>query len=335
MPTGITNTAAVAPHIMAEIIGEVLEPLFRKYTALRFLNRSNIDGDPTMTRSIPIVDAIATAYPDIEGAAPGPPEQLVYGDVNLTPAGWVQWVLLTMKAARRAMPGATRDQVIAAVEAGNEDAIGLIKLAASLVSDAHFRAAEIETLALANGISRTVGTTNTPMTIAKFLDAQTRLLNGDSTNPISGKPAHEEMVAILDEIGVSQLRQELVSGTGSALSGLWANPQTDLGIFNLKPDTMREGLRGGIAGTAIYAADGALMPQTGTDIVGMMILVGRGETGAPGSQRGFAEFCEGHNLRVEFSRDMMSDNIPVVGRWEWAVGEHTDLHGVRMLYRKT
>jgi hypothetical protein len=332
----VTNVAAVQSHIMSEILGNVLAPLFRKYVMLQFLNRSNIDGDASLKRKIPVQDAIAAAYPDIEGAALGVAETMPYlSAIELTPVGYGQLIELTIKAIRRRMPGATRDQVIAAIASGSPESLPIVQDAVALSIDAHLRAAEAAVGGLATSISRTAGATNTTLSIATILDAQTKLLNGDTTSVVSGKPAHEEMVLVVDEIGVGHLRTLLAGGTGAALSGLWANPQTDLSIFNLAPDTSRTGLRGGVAGTAIYAADSAAMVTTATDINGMLILVGRGETGAPGSQRGFAEFCEGHAPSVEFERDARSDILSVPSRWEWVVGEHTDLHAVRVLYRKT
>lgn len=331
-----TNVAAVQSHIMTEILGRALAPLFRKYILLKFLNRSNIDGDASLTRKIPVQDAIAAAYPDIEGAAPGSAAVMPYGSaINITPVGYVQLIELTMRAIRRRMPGATRDQVIAAIESGSPESLPIVEEAVALSIDAHLRAAEAAGLALASGLSRVSGTTNTVLTVATVLDAQTKLLNGDTTSLVSGKPAHEEAVLVIDEIGVSHLRAQLASGTGAALSGLWANPQSDLSIFNIAPDTDRSGFRGALAGTPIFAADAAMMVTNATDIFGMLVLVGRGATAEPGSQRGFAEFCEGHAPSVEFMRDVRSDILSVPSRWEWAVAEHTDLHGVQVLYRKT
>jgi hypothetical protein len=31
----------------------------------------------------------------------------------------------------------------------------------------------------------------------------------------------------------------------------------------------------------------------------------------------------------------LSDVVDVISRWEWVVGEHTDLHGVRVRYKLT
>jgi hypothetical protein len=333
----LTSTPVISSHILSEIMGNALAPMFRKYTALPFMNRSNIDGDPSLKRKIPVRNAIAAAYPDLEGHAPGSAASMSYASaIELTPVGYVQLIELTMRAIRRRMPGATRESVISAIESGDPSALPVIADAVQLSLDAHLRAAEVEALNLAAGLSRTSGTTNQVLSVATFLDAQTKLLNGDTSSAVQGKPEHEEMVAVIDEIGVQHIRAELSSST-TGLASLWANPQSDVSLFSLSPDVSRNGLRGALAGTAIYAADGALMPFANgtTDRVGMMILRGQGATGDPGSLRGFAEFCEGHAPSIEFERSKLSDVLSVPSRWEWVVGEHTDLHGVRLLYRAT
>jgi hypothetical protein len=328
-----TKVSSVANHIMTEIMGEALAPLFRKYRAMQFLNRSNIDGAASLKREIPVQNAIAAAYPDVEGAEPGSAAEVGYGtSVELTPVGYVQLIELTVKAIRRRMPGATREQVINAIENGDPSVLPLVRHAVDLSLDAHMRAAETATLALSTGISRTCGTTNTVLSVAAFIDGQTKLLNGDTTSSVQGKPEHEEMVAIVDEIMVGHLRAELQSST-TGLASLWANPQSDVSIFNLSENA--DGIRGGLAGTALIAADGVLMPTNSTDRFGALVLVGRGETGAPGSQRGFAEFCEGHAPDVSFEMSKRSDVLSVPSRWEWVVGEHTDLHAVQIIARKT
>ena len=314
----VTKVASVAEHILTEMMGEALGPLFRKYRLLQFLNRSNIDGDPSLKRVIPVQDAIAAAYPDVEGAELSNGAEVNYAaSVELTPVGYAQLIELTIKAIRRRMPGATRQTVIQAIENGDPSTLPLVRHAVELSLDAHMRAAETAGLALATGISRTCGTTNTVLSVAAL---------------IQGKPAHEEMVAIVDEIMVGHIRAELQSST-TGLASLWANPNSDISVFNLTESA--DGIRGGVAGTALVAADGVLMPTNSTDRFGMLILVGRGETGAPGSQRGFAEFCEGHPPDVSFEMSKRADILSVPSRWEWVVGEHTDLHAVEIIARKT
>ena len=49
--------------------------------------------------------------------------------------------------------------------------------------------------------------------------------------------------------------------------------------------------------------------------------------------RGFAELTERYAPSLGFQYDLADDSLLGVGRWCWAVGEHTDEHGVKMIYK--
>ena len=67
--------------------------------------------------------------------------------------------------------------------------------------------------------------------------------------------------------------------------------------------------------------------------VSALIVAGRGETGAPGSVRGFGELVERYSPSLGFQYDLADDTLLAVGRWCWAVGEHTDEHGIKIIYK--
>jgi hypothetical protein len=330
-----TNFAAISSHVMSEVLGNALPPLFRKYVLLDKLNRSNIDGDPSEKRKIPVQNALPEAAPSFEGAAVSGSAMSYGSPIELTPVGYKTIVPMTLKAIRRRMPGATFDGVVAAINAGDPSALPIVADAVTQSFDAHLRAAERLGLGLFSGLSRSAGTSTQVLTPLAIIDAQTKLLGGDLASSVQGKPEHEEMIIMLDEIGVGQLRNNLATGSGSGIASLWANPQTDLSIFSLSPDTNRSGLRGGYAGTAIYACDSVLQLDDGTDRTGAIFCVGRGAAGDVGGQRGFAEFCEGHAPAIQFDYDAKAGVLNVVADWEWVVGEHTDLHGVKIVYKRT
>jgi len=334
---GTTNVASVSSHILTELMGNALAPLFRRYMALRLLNRSNIDGDGGLKRKIPTQEAIAAAYADVEGVEPGTPAELTYGTaIELTPSAMVQFVRLTMKAIRRIMPGATRESVIAAVASGNPESLALIAHAVQLSLDAHFRAAEVEALSMANDFTRTSGTTNTVLSAAAMLDAVTKYRAGTVTAlATSGAPTNMNSAFVLDDIGVGQLINVLQTGSGTGLAALWSNPSIDVKLGDASVISQEDGLRGYWMGIPVLACDSALQAQDATDRFGMLIGIGTNETAEPGSVRGAGEFCEGHTPSVEFARHIENDVINVVSRWEWAVAKHTDLHGVEMQYKKT
>ena len=334
---GTTNVASVSNHILTELMGNALAPLFRRYMALRLLNRSNTDGGASLTRKIPTQEAIAAAYADVEGVEPGDPAGIAYGStISVIPAAMVQFIRLTMKAIRRIMPGATRESVIAAIESGNPESLALIAHAVQLSLDAHFRAAEVEALDMANDFTRTSGTTNTVLSAAAMLDAVTNYRAGTVTAlATSGAPSNMNAAFVLDDIGVGQLINVLQTGTGTGLAALWSNPAIDVTLGDASVISQADGLRGYWMGVPVLACDSALQAQDGTDRYGMLVAIGSGETGEPGSIRGAGEFCEGHTPSVEFARHIENDIINVVSRWEWVVAKHTDLHGLRMRYKKT
>ena len=332
-----TNVAAVSSHIMTELLGNALAPLFRRYMALRLFNRSNIDGDGSLKRKIPTQEALAAAYADVEGVEPGDPATVSYGTaIELTPSAMVQFVRLTMKAIRRIMPGATRESVIAAIESGDQTSLALIAHAVSLSLDAHLRAAEVDALDTANDFTRTSGTSGAVLTAAAMLDAVTSFRAGTVTAlAVSGSPTNMNAAFVLDDIGVGQLVNILQTGSGTGLAALWSNPNIDVKLGDASVISQDDGLRGYWMGMPVLACDSALQAQDATNRYGMLMAIGSGETAEPGSIRGAAEFCEGHGLSVEFARHIENDVINVVSRWEWAIAKHTDLHGMRVQYKKT
>ena len=148
-------------------------------------------------------------------------------------------------------------------------------------------------------------------------------------------PASEDLVFVLEEQGVADLRTLAASGSGAALSSIFTGGGVgDLSFFNHRPDASRNGFRGGFAGIPIYAANKAVMQtaNAGVDRVAALIVAGRGETGAPGSVRGFAEMVERYEPSLGFQYDLADDSLLAVGRWCYALGEHTDEHGCKIIY---
>jgi hypothetical protein len=324
-----TTTVSVAPHILSELMSpSALAPLWNKYILLDKLNTSNIDGEAGLTRKIRRRNKIAAAVDDTEGVAVGHAEEMAdAASISLVPTGKVQRINTTIRAIRRRLPGATREAVIAAIQGGSPEALPFIRDAAELIYDAHFQRAETDALALFSGASKTAGTTNTALGFTAFLDALFKILDD--------KPSHEEIIAILDEKGVKDLRTAMLSGTGAGLATVWRDGGGDASFFNHVPDAGRTGLRASCMGVPVYAGDKSLMPtaNAGVDRLGAMFCMGRGETDAPGSLRGFAEFCEGHALALDFSLNTLGDAADAIGRWENIPGEHTDEHIVGIVYK--
>jgi hypothetical protein len=324
---GQTTTVTVAAHILAEIMSpQALMPLWNKYTLLGMLNTSNIDGEPSLVRKIRKRAKISEAIDDTEGVAVSSSE--TYTDpasVSVTPTGKVQRINTSVRALRKRLPGATRAEVIAAIESGDPAALPFLREQAEALFDSHLQRAEKDSLALFSGASKSAGTTTADLSFATFLDALYKLLDD--------KPEHENIVAMFDELGVKDLRTALITGSGTGLASIWTDAD-NVPFFRHVPDAARTGYRGACMGVPVYTADKSLMTtaNAGADRVGALFCIGRGETGTPNSFRGFAEFCEGHALAIQLELDMLGDAADAVGRWETASVEHTDEHITQVIY---
>lgn len=334
-----TTSTTVANWLLSEVMSQIaLDPLRGKYALLPLLNMSDISGRATKNRKIRKKTAIAAAVDDTEGndftasaAALG-----VASNITITPTTKVQGVQLTTDAIELALPGVARSQVVAAIQSGSPAALPLVRDAMTEILEAHYLRAETDALALFSGASESASSsganpTAAPLSFATLLDAMLKLLDNN--------PSSEDLVFVLDEVGVADLRTLAAGGSGAALSSIFTgNGAGDVAFFNHRPDVSRNGFRGSFAGIPIYAGNKAIMATANTgaaDRVGALIVAGRGETGAPGSVRGFAEMTERYEPSLGFQYDLGNDTLLAVGRWCWAVGEHTDEHIVKIIYDKT
>lgn len=325
-----TLLSSVSSLVMSEILSPgYLKPLRSRFVLLPYLNASSIDGVAAEDRKIPKMNEIAEAVDDSEGTSFQ--EYAEFNDdtpITLTPTSKIQGVKPSVKSLRRAMPGATRAEVIAAIQSRNPAALPMLAAIAEEILVAHYKAAERAALALFTGASQSAGTTNEPLEFFKLIDAQTTMFE-------TNKPEHRTLAAFIGARGIGQLRTELVNGN-TAGAGLFRTNFGDEFLNSIGGPANAAGTPfGNILGMPIFEADSALMPDANgtTDKVGAVVAIGRGETTAPGSTRGFAEFCEGHSLDVDLEYDLEGDVAKAIGRYEWDVKEHTDQHIVKVLYK--
>lgn len=327
----VTTSTTVANWLLSEVMSSLaLEPLRGKYVLLPMLNQFSIAGGSSKVRKIRKKSALAAAVDDTESVAFSNPATYAVGsNITVTPTTKVQGVQLTADSIELALPGASRDQVISAIQSGSPAALPLVRDAMAEVLQAHYLRAETDSLGLFSGLSESSGTTNTTLSFATMIDAMTKLLDNNVES--------EDIVFVIDEIGVSHLRTLAASGGGAALSAIFGGGGADLSFFNHRADASRNGLRGGFAGVPIFAANKNIMAtaNAGVDRVGAVIVAGRGGAGEPGSVRGFAELTERYAPSLGFQYDLADDTLMGVGRWCWAVAEHTDEHGGRLIYRAT
>ena len=325
----VSSSTTVANWLLTEVMSQMaLDPLRGKYVLLPFLNMADISGRATKVRKIRKKSAIAAAVDDSEGVAfSNPPSLGVAANISITPTTKVQGIQLTSDAVELALPGVPRSQVIAAIEGSNPGALPLVRDAITEILEAHYLRAETDALALFSGLSESAGTTNTSLSFATLLDALLKVMDNN--------PSSEDLVFVLEEQGMADLRTLAASGSGASLSAIFGGGGSgDVSFFNHRPDASRNGLRGSFAGIPIYSANKNVMATANgaVDRVAALIVAGRGETGAPGSVRGFAEIVERYEPSLGFQYDLSDDTLLAVGRWCWAVGEHTDEHGCKIIY---
>jgi hypothetical protein len=327
---GVSSSTTVANWILTEVMSqEALAPLRGKTgVLLQLLNFADISGRSSKVRKIRKKTAIAAAVDDTEALAFSTPATLgVAANISITPTTKVQGVQVTTDAIELALPGVSRAQVIAAIESGNPASLAFVRDVMMEIMEAHYLRAETDSLALFSGLSESAGTTNQPLSFATLLDAMLKVLDNN--------PSSEDLVYVLEEQGVADLRALAASGSGAALSAIFTGGGSgDVSFFNHRPDVSRNGFRGSFAGVPIYAANKAVMAtaNAGVDRVAALIVAGRGETGTPGSVRGFAEMTERYEPSLGFQYDLADDTLLAVGRACWSVAEHTDEHGCRIIY---
>ena len=324
-----TTSTTVANWLLTEVMSQIpLEPLRGKRPLLPLLNMASIAGQATKVRKIRKASAIIAALDDTENSAFTNAQTLgVAANISITPTTKVMGVQLTTDAIELSLPGVQRSQVIAAIESGNPAALPLVAMAMTEILESHYLRAETDALALFSGLLESAGTTNQPLSFATLLDAMLKVLDNN--------PASEDLVFVLEEQGMADLRTLAASGAGAALSAIFTgNGAGDVGFFNHRPDVSRSGFRGSFANIPIMAANKAVMAtaHAAVDRVAALIVAGRGETGAPGSIRGFAELTERYEPSLGFKYDLGDDTLVAIGRWCWAVGEHTDEHGCKIIY---
>lgn len=323
-----STSTVVANHILSEVMGNALQPLYsRSNVVQQLMNRSNIDGQPSLVRKIPKRTAFGLPAADTEGSTVSTFESLAYGTtISLTPSGFVLAVQLTMKAIRRRLPGATYEGVMQAINSGSVEGLAIVQDVVVSLKDSFSRRIETSAAALFTSASESAGTTTVNLSIATVLDAMIKLFDNI--------PEHDNFALIVDAVGMGDLRSGLVSGSGSSLAALLGGNQADVSLFNVIPDLSRNGYRNSLFGVPVFEADKNNMTtaNAAADRVGALICVGQGETGAPGSLRGFAEICLGHDLQISSRYEPSLDCINFFGRMELAVAEHTDEHYVQLIY---
>jgi hypothetical protein len=322
---GITTSTTVSVHLLTEALGPAaLEPLRGKRIMPSLVNFKDISGLGTKVRKISKHAAIADAVNDTEASSAPAPSSLSMSSISCTPTTRVASVEVTTDALELYAPGMTRESVLGAIASNNVASMPLIRHIMNQILEAHMGTLETELFALFSGLSESSGTGNPALSFDILLDSLSKIMDNNI--------ASENLAYVIDENGMKDLRALAAGGTGAALSTIFSGNATDMSWFNHRPDVLKTGVRGAFAGIPLIAGDKAKMVTATNDRVGALIVVGSGAVDAPGAVRGFAELVARYAPSLEFVRDPLTDTLTAIGRSCWGSVEHTDEHGVKLIY---
>lgn len=294
----VTLLSDVTSHVLPLVMGRALKAL-EGHTGLAPLlhNSSSIDGNSPIRR-IPLQDNVVEAVPDSEAAAFTAYQKHGFkSPVDVTPTGYAAGFNPSVKSLRSRMGMATNEQVIAALQSGTEAAVpmlielyvdGLKALALSL---------ERRIQALYADFTLSAGTTKEALTIARCIDARTKVLDGD--------PAHRAIMFHLSTRQFSDLQKEVASAT-TGLATVYADGVGREFLASVGgPDNMPALESGALGGSPIFVGSSKLFIEanTGEDRVGLCAPLGRGAAGEAGSMRGVIEVVEGHAPVITLAYD--------------------------------
>lgn len=133
---------------------------------------------------------------------------------------------------------------------------------------------EADVVGAFSGLSTTAGTGTTEFGVADFIDAQYKLGVAEALG--------QETVACLTHRQVKSLRLELGATDGGLGGGVWANPNTNVGMLDFK------GIHGyvdNLMGTHVFVVSESVKDTAGTDEYGAMFMAGAGSApDAPGNR---------------------------------------------------
>jgi hypothetical protein len=323
----ITTTTVAANVIQSEVLREALNPLGPKNVYLPFCSMDNIDGEPSLSAEYPKKSDLGPAAAGTEGVDFTSTTTLGYGTtVTVTPTeAAVARADITLRAARRKMPGETMQSFAARIMAGDlTGLLGLLEEEAGRLAPMLQEKAEVDVEAALDDFTDSQGSTGVDIAFADLVDAIADLEGNE--------PEHENFAWFWDKEITRIIRTLLTSGANQALSAAFGGGQADVGIINFAQDNSRTGHKGSFLGIPVYQMSPSTnpLPNAGADVAGALVAWGSGRPG-PNAQNGATVFTEGHAPVVLLDVDPSGRSIEIITVWEYAVAELRDDHGVTLI----
>lgn len=323
----ITTTTVAANVIQNEVLRDALNPLGPKSVYLPFCSMDNIDGEPSLSAEYPKKSDLGAAIAGTEGVDFTTITSLGYGTtVTCTPTeAAVARADITLRAARRKMPGENMQAFASRIMAGDlTGLLGLLEEEVARLSPMLAEKAEVDVEAALDDFTDSVGSSGVDIAFADLVQAIAALEMNE--------PEHENFAWFWHPEITRIIRALLTSGANQALSAAFGGGQADAGIINFAQDNSRAGFKGSFLGIPVYQMSPTTnpLPNGGADVAGALVAWGAGRPG-PGAQNGATIFCEGHAPVVLLDVDPSGRSIEAIALWEYAVGELRDEHGVTIL----
>ena len=322
----LTTTTTRSSVILSEVLADAtLKALTPKTVFWNLINHDVHDG-PALVKKYTKDADIGAATAATEGVAFTTTTTLSHDTaISATPTeAAVIRSDITTRAMRRKVPGMSANDVYDRIAVGDFSGLmGLLGEEVERLTKALYEKAETDCFALIDDASVTAGSTGVDLSVANTLSAIYSLE--------AGEPENENLVWCMHPEQTNNLRSALMS-TSSASSATWMQ-QVDASLLNFVPDLPRNGLKGSYLGIPWYQGSPSVnpLPNSGNDVAGALLCLGRGAIGDGDFLRGAHLFVEGHPIKWLFDFDTSARTVFLMGVWEYAAVEHTDAHYISII----
>ena len=325
--TSVSQTALIATEKIAD--GAILANL-PKHVFNNLLHGDSIDGAGTNKKNYAVENDLGAAAGGTEGVDVAPTVELGMGTtVEVTPTRGVDdMALITLETAQRRLGGMPYRSVLELFQSEDE-----ARLTAVLGPDIRrlvaraMQKVEADALALLSGISNTVGSSGSDVTVTNLLTSIYTLKTQQPHRPPS------EWGFVLWPNQVLEIDLE-AAVTGGGLGGALWNTQADFGLLNRPEGDPANGFVGTFLRYGVWEPDHELRitANAGADVVGALMCLSDPGTPPDAPQNGgkvaFGVMLEGYPLTFSFEYDASMGGIEAVDRASYAHAELADPNAV-------
>lgn len=314
----LTTTTTYTTRILAEVIAElVLAAPTPKNVLSKLANIQSIQGEPALSLAMPRYADLGAASLVAENADIASTALAMGTESTFTPAEYGMMGEVTYRAARRKVPGLSSVHQLFDGSATLDQQLAVFSGEAMRLKGAIDEAVETQCSIALTSLTDVVGTTTVDLSIADMEAA----IYAQAINEI----LNEDLAFTLAPIQMYDLRAAITSSTAPVFS-------TDIqSVTTVRPDMSLDGLRGAFMGIPVYEISNSVVQtaNAGADVVGALVIRGRGEATAATS--GTLVICEGENLYFSFEADNSARAVEVQAVYEFDAGLRATDMGVQIV----